>query len=643
MKKVIYLLLLLLISFNQLIAQEAKGNPYDDARALLNDINNFKKGDQSSAEELLSIISYYFDKQVVSLEEAWDLMNSNIFLKPYLPARASFKLSAEDKIAPTTPTGGSSGLFGMNVTNIADGIARFLIERGKQELSMAFFKRFNEDLKTYPELTYLFPQSFHIIQNIEIYNIQSLLQELKDAFCKDLLNMPGNILSLRNIKPLVLNICNGNSRCKTKVDNANKRIEKIKTVFSSRPLVLSLLTMQAVLDGNNIIEIADKICADESVCGQNDNFSGLIQVSSILLESFRTSEDRGGIFLNQTSFKNLFYSKDLLSIFLGLVYQKYNSLDCYKNLTIANTDLAACFIKVLDSRTLFYSTLTSFDKINSAYAAIQKNIQQNQKPDNSYYVSVVSASLKMFANISFSLSRLIPNSLPPSFNRFSLNLEIASDICNDIQQKNYAGIFNTTIKFINENSVINDTHAHEQLVKYLSFAANLASATNADEVKEAINAIALPPGSFSIKQRSSINVSLNGYIGYAWDFNGGLYANGIYAPVGFSLSKGLGKNGGALSLFTSIIDVGAVASYRLLDSPTDSLKQEIRLESIISPSAQLLFEIPKWPIAVGAGWRLAPKLFYSKNNISTAVPSKSVFNVSILIDIPIVTIYNKPY
>jgi hypothetical protein len=181
------------------------------------------------------------------------------------------------------------------------------------------------------------------------------------------------------------------------------------------------------------------------------------------------------------------------------------------------------------------------------------------------------------------------------------------------------------------------------LVKYLSFAANLASATNADEIKEAINAIALPPGSFSIKQRSSINVSLNGYIGYAWDFYGGLYANGIYAPVGFSLSKGLGKNGGALSLFTSIIDVGAVASYRLLDSPTDSLKQEIRLESIISPSAQLLFEIPKWPIAVGAGWRLAPKLFYSKNNISTAVPSKSVFNVSILIDIPIVTIYNKPY
>ena len=70
MKKVVYLLLAFILSFDQLIAQEAKGNPYDDARALLNDINNFKKGDQSSAEELLSIISYYFDKQVVSIQQA---------------------------------------------------------------------------------------------------------------------------------------------------------------------------------------------------------------------------------------------------------------------------------------------------------------------------------------------------------------------------------------------------------------------------------------------------------------------------------------------------------------------------------------------------------------------------------------------
>ena len=649
MKKLICLLLFV-ITICPLHAQEVKGNPYDDAKSLLNDLNKLDKDDSSVTEELISIVSYYFDRQVKTLEEARELLESNVFINPYLPAKTKFAVERNASEAPSTPTGGSSALMGMNVTNIADGIARFLIERGKQELSMAFFKRFNEDLKTYPELTYLFPQSFHVLQNVEIYNIQNLLQELKDAFSKDLLNIPGNILSLRNIQHLDKLTCNGNSRCEKKIDNANKRISKIQSAFiktssyDPRFLVLSLIVMQAVLDGNNVIEIVNKICADETVCDQPDTFSGLVQISSILLESFRTSEDRGGIFLNQASFRNLFYSKDLLSIFLGLVYQKHHSMECYEKLNIADHDLKSCFTLIIKSRSVFYSTLTSFDKINSAYAAIQKNIQLNQKPDNSYYVSVVSASLKMFSNISFTLSKIMDNKLPGVFEKFALNLDIASDICNDIQQKNYAGIFNTAIKFINKNEIINDDHAHEQLIKYLSFASNLASATNAEEVKEAINAVALPPGSYSIKQRSSLNVSLNGYIGYAWDFNGGLYANGIYAPVGFSLSKGLNKKmGGAFTLFASIIDVGAVASYRLSNGPTDSLKQEIRLESIISPSAQLLFEIPKWPVAVGAGWRLAPKLFYSKKDLFTAVPAKSVFNVSVLIDIPIMTIYNKPY
>ncbi len=650
MKKISLLLFIFTASVCSLHAQSAKGNPYDDAVLLLNDLNKLNKEgkDFTNSEELVSIVSWYFDKQNISLEEALDLLISNDFIKPYITVtKANLPKLTE---GASTPTGFSSGLLGMNVTNFADGLARFLIERGKQELSIAFFNRFNENLKTYPELTYLFPQSFHVIQNIESYNIQNLLQELKDAFSKDLLNMPNNILSLRDIQLLDKSTCDGNQRCETKIDAANKRIDKIRSAFissssyDSRFLILPLLAIQGILDGNNIIEIADKICADETICSKTDNVSGFIQMSSILLESFRTSDDNGGIFLNQASFKNLFYSKDLLSVFLGLVYQKYNSLSCYENLTIANCHLDSCFKIILKSRSLFYSTLTSFDKINSAYTAILKNRQQNQKPDNSYYATIVSASLKMFSNISTALSRLIPGSLPPGFDRFTINMHIASDICTDIQQRNYAGIFNTTIKFINENNIIKDERANEQLIKYLSFASNLASASNAEEVKEAINAVALPPGSYSIKQRSSVNISLNGYIGYAWDFKGGLYANGIYAPVGFSLSKGLGKkNGGAFTLFTSLIDVGAVASYRLTNGLTDTLKQQIRLESIISPSAQLLFEIPKLPIAVGAGWRLTPKLFYSKNDVFTAVPAKSVFNLSVLIDIPILTISNKPY
>ncbi len=155
---------------------------------------------------------------------------------------------------------------------------------------------------------------------------------------------------------------------------------------------------------------------------------------------------------------------------------------------------------------------------------------------------------------------------------------------------------------------------------------------------------ALPPGSYSVKQKSSWNIALNGYIGYAADFREGLYAHGFYAPVGLAFSKGVGrKNQWALTIFSSIIDVGGIVSYRLRDSETDALKQEVRLESIISPSAQLVIGIPKTPIAVSGGWRMSPKLFYSGDETFQAIPSKSVFNVGILIDIPIFTLFNRPY
>ncbi len=101
------------------------------------------------------------------------------------------------------PTGGGSGLFGLNVTNFADGLAKFLIERGKQELSMAFFDKMKEEFKKYPELKTLFPLTFEILEEIENHNILTLLQELRDAFAKDLLNGPSNVLALRHLELLL--------------------------------------------------------------------------------------------------------------------------------------------------------------------------------------------------------------------------------------------------------------------------------------------------------------------------------------------------------------------------------------------------------------------------------------------------------
>jgi len=203
------------------------------------------------------------------------------------------------------------------------------------------------------------------------------------------------------------------------------------------------------------------------------------------------------------------------------------------------------------------------------------------------------------------------------------------------------------VKYIADQRVYDQAANHKDLrqyiLKYGSFVAAMASAKTADDAEAAIESVALPVGSYTIKQKSDFNLSVNGYVGYAFDFNGGM-SSGIYAPIGIAASKGLGpkKKGGALTLFAGVLDVGGIVAYRSQNSTTTTLKQDVRLESILSPSAQLMYEIPTWPIAVCAGWRLTPKLVYSSSGSDFYVQKPAnVLNISILVDIPFFTLVNN--
>jgi hypothetical protein len=83
-------------------------------------------------------------------------------------------------------------------------------------------------------------------------------------------------------------------------------------------------------------------------------------------------------------------------------------------------------------------------------------------------------------------------------------------------------------------------------------------------------------------------------------------------------------------------------AYRSQDDTTAKLKQDVRLESILSPSAQLMYEIPTWPVEICVGWRLTPKLVYSNSGSDFYIQHPAnVFNLSILVDIPLFTLVNK--
>ena len=93
-----------------------------------------------------------------------------------------------------------SSIGGINVTNFADGLAKFLVERMKEELSTAFFEKFKNDLSDpkYADLKILFPETGKTLMTIDqdIYQYSSYLNTLRQSFAKDMTNEYVNLQKL---------------------------------------------------------------------------------------------------------------------------------------------------------------------------------------------------------------------------------------------------------------------------------------------------------------------------------------------------------------------------------------------------------------------------------------------------------------
>ena len=81
----------------------------------------------------------------------------------------------------------------------------------------------------------------------------------------------------------------------------------------------------------------------------------------------------------------------------------------------------------------------------------------------------------------------------------------------------------------------------------------------------------------------------------------------VAAPVGFGFNTGFGK-GGSLGLFTSIIDVGAIAAFRFGDNDAADLPA-LSIKNILAPGAYLVYGFPcDLPLSLGFGAQLGPNL-----------------------------------
>ncbi len=656
MKKAIFFIVAFLLTVNVSIAQIAFQDAVELKEYLRPSGANAFRFAQVPDNGYIKILKKYVDPaQQPNIKNAKDLHNyfsakGNPFITKYLNSSGHPSQAGD----PTVPTDNFSvsKSGGSIVTNIADGLAKFLVKRTKEELTVAFFDRFQEVFNRYPEFQLLFPNTHRNFDIIESFEFNRYLKTLRVDFFKDIDNLHINVAKLDSII------------CRPSDNNCVNRLAFYNSFYGSDNgylLKTSLALIQELKEGTNPAEIINLIATNPDFNMLSDpqfsNVKGLVQLTDFISSSLKSTKD-DRIWVSGNELNKLISDPHAIRIYLGLLFQQDNS----NTITFQTSSGTKTFRDVLGSLVSDTAPIEKYlkkvaydiDKIRTALDNIKNIKNSGNSPDSSDYYIFYDSILSLVTEISDVdpvLGQLRVTINHKSEIQKFLNLtNSAGNIYQDISSKNYSAVIMDLRILFEDLGLSSDRVFYGEFFKYGSFMAAIVEANDSDEVSDIIESFALPAGSSTIKKRTKFNVALNAYLGLAGgkEYNGDTGKTkdfgGIRAPIGISFSVGLrGKKAelGSLSLFASLVDLGAVTSFRFDDSETEELP-EIELQNIFAPGGYLVYGLPKIPISVGVGFQYGPQLReVTAMELSINPNLNYSFGAFIAVDIPLLNFYTK--
>jgi hypothetical protein len=710
--------------------------------------DNLKIGDSvfiniPDIPEVHQILQWY----VMPANSPIDSMEKSFRYNPFL----RFDPNASKGAFTSLVQSGIGALGNLDVTNIADGFARFLIKRGKEELNIAFFERMKAYLDEHIEARTLFPSTSAFLSSIASYRYSEFLQSLREAFYKDVSNLIVNLnllidlpkyqqllktlpeirLAIRSAKiisaltqpdsslhPAILinhfaqlsewgemNINLQSSwQVLDKISESVRRVEyKLDTIQSLRidtvKLVRDTFTLKVTRLSDNFFRIdTTKIAA-----------KGMFRIDSMMVATFDTTYNKQVAWIRFSDFNvNILSDTVTLKIYLGLLYQKMENIAFryapgkYTSVQAFMRDNADDILKIADLVENFLVLANDAEQTLKDIKTKKSNLTNDdystyiEKAINvvDYGFKVANAIKEGIANDRYivmarNANNLYKNIYTKNYSAAVMNAYLilqevlekpkeaiaakdsafAADTANKISASAKTNFTATKTrldisKFFSIDSIKDRSKFVEGALKYGNVMAGIVKSQSPEEAQAAIEAAVLPAGSSSIKKNSAWNISLNAYIGgyFGRSYNstdqidGSNSKVGVTAPVGFAVSKGLGfwKDGrtlGSLSAYFTVIDVGAIAGYRLNDDST-ALEQKVTLNDIFAPGGYLVYGIglpfkkaPYIPLSVGYGWQYGSKLYYKNDEGKLLVSDKSRWrsNWFVAIDIPLANFWTKGY
>ncbi len=604
------------------------------------------------------------DKEIDSL-----VCTPNSFLCRYFASKPASPNSVPSRLL--------SAVGNLDVTAFADGLAQFLVQRTKEELNEAFFRKFSDYLNYYPEFRVLFPNTNTFTKNFNSWEYSNLTNTLRESFDKDIKTLLGNFLMLKEIDTSTA--CPDDETCR-------KRIGSVVRFFRSnegRILLSGVAIGNGLVSDQKLPDIIDTLASDPYLIGvqfndpvQTGNLINSIRLINILSTSLRSSAI-GSSYLNADEFRNLDKDTVLRTILLGLVQQKIKSASISISINGNMVAVANHFTPANISGINAYLNDVSLQSrnITQAYNKITEDKLEGKSDLGVDYAVLFEESQKFLR--AMANTQVINGNIQLSvgirevFSYASKGLQVA----HDIGVRNYNAAVVGLLKMMSDVSEMPRVRQNypqlavfnAALLKYGSFASNVVLSKDPTEINEAIKTFVLPSGSSSIKKHTNFSISINSYVGGVFGINNNpsqssyttkdksgndsvVYIHGgksisVYAPLGLAFNWGLGwkkNNPWSLTGYISLIDVGAIVNYRFIeDTGNVSNKFKVSLANIFAPGGNVIIGLPNVPISIGGGMQWIPTLQRdpTSNEFYNVDHSAVRFQVFAAVDIPLVNLH----
>ncbi|REG90452.1 hypothetical protein [Flavobacterium aquicola] len=689
------------------------------------------KTQKDKVNRLLSLLKRYFPEvnENASVDDVKRILQKNPFFVDYSiegVSRGGGALFTNKGIASVASIGG------LDVTKYANAISSLMIERAKQELTIAFFNRFRKFAEENPEFKILFPKTTDNLANLLTYTYPQMLPALRNVFFEDIKQITyhlDDVLQLPRYQSLFENF------------------PEIRIMIRSIRVVHELET-GASNAADIIKEFSDfKEWKDKKSSAELKTFGSCLKITALISESVRNDSIQShtkDVWVQAKELKKLFSDDDnsdddnnvFFKIYLGLLYQQ-SIKDDVKYIDINGKE--TLFSEILKSHSndlfLFKNKLKEFfdltGNVNTAYKNFKNKVNKGESVSNDDVYNYINTSIDA-VEYGFSIVQIFNETQPPAdyiellkksnnlyrnlyskeytqaidnvfdiFNKLNdiikPKLPTEEKITNSESIKNYNGnVVKDEVKILKEgdrifrevpgekidavaniNSKDQDLNqlvqyrGLEHLIKFLEkakpyalFMANIAEAKTEEDIKTALDNAILPVGSSSIKKYTKDwgNISIQSYLGAYYSFksvsttipNSWNDKFGVIAPIGISWTPGAlsWKHGGSLSIFASLIDLGAIVDYQLKkenitndNGTTEEVivkDYTIELGQIFSPGGYLVYGFP-WnlPLSLGFGAQYGPGLSKIDTGGNTVITNPSWrYNVFLAVDIPFFNLMN---